>query len=176
MQIPVCVGNVRKCHVLVSRTCRKSYFWCSDKFLYLLCLEEGHRKDTALYNHNITINKGPLKLALFIIDLRPKSVILYWYKYTANSFCSIHHFNCYSIVLIWNFIVEDLGGEKNKALYTEKLLIISNLRGRWSDSGGKTVICRTACQRRKMLVHDHQIIEWCVLMFLENNFNPIDAS
>lgn len=25
----ICVGNVRKCHVLVSRTCRNPYFWYS---------------------------------------------------------------------------------------------------------------------------------------------------
>ena len=28
----VCVGNVRKYHVLVSRTCRKSQFWSSGQW------------------------------------------------------------------------------------------------------------------------------------------------
>ena len=56
--------------------------------------------------------------------------------YTANSFCSICHFNCYSIVLIWNFIVEDLGGEKNKVLYTESII---NKYPTWGE-GGATVV------------------------------------
>ena len=47
------VENIRKCHVLVSRTCRKCYFWCS----YLKATVSAGTNVLLLVNNNIvTLN------------------------------------------------------------------------------------------------------------------------